>query len=135
MLLSLGAAACGSDKEKTTSGAQTSSTEQPHATTTQDTNGRTTETTPPKKDDGTVIVLKGGEPVGGQKSIKAKTGDKVKLTVESDEEVDIHLHGYEIKKTAKPGEPAVFEFDADIPGVVTMEVENTGTQIAELEVS
>lgn len=136
-LLTFGAVACGSDDSKTTSGAQTSSTETstPSTTTTTDDDNGATETTPPKKDDGTVIVVKGGEPVGGSKSIKVKSGDKVKITVESDADAEIHLHGYEIKKSAAPGEPAEFEFDADIPGIFTMEVEDSGTQIAEIEVS
>jgi uncharacterized cupredoxin-like copper-binding protein len=137
-LLGVAASACGSDDETTTSGAQTSSTTTEQTTdTTQTTDtGDTTETTPPpEKDEGTVIVLKGGEPDGGRKNISLKSGDEGKITVESDEEVEIHLHGYEIKKTAKPDEPAEFEFDADIPGIFTMEVENTGTEIAEIEVS
>jgi hypothetical protein len=135
-LLGVAAAACGSDDESTTSEAQTSSTTTGQTTTMDDSNGGTTETTPPpKKDEGTVIVLKGGEPDGGRKDITLKSGDEGKITVESDEELEIHLHGYEIKKTAKPDEPAEFEFKADIPGVFTMEVENTGTEIAEIEVS
>jgi hypothetical protein len=133
-LLSAGLIACGSGDDKTTSSAQTPAATTDQTTPTTDT-GTTTEETPAPADDGDVITVKGGQPQGGVKKLKAKQGDQVKITVESDQDGEIHLHGYDIMKDAGPGSPAEFDFKADIPGIFTIEVEDTGTEIGELEVS
>ena len=63
-----------------------------------------------------------------------KEGDPVKVTVNSEIEDEVHLHGYDILKDAKPGEPAVFEFTADKTGRFEMELEGAQKLIAILEV-
>ena len=80
------------------------------------------------------IQLKDGKPVGDAKELTVKKGDPVEVTVEADKPTRIHLHGYEVINEAKPGAPAVFDFDADIEGLFTMEVEDTGAKVLELEV-
>ncbi len=77
----------------------------------------------------------GGEPDGGVQTIELKKGQDVKLTVNSDQPYEIHLHGYDIVKDAGPDTPAVFAFTADIDGVFEIEVEDTATQIGKLAVN
>ena len=73
---------------------------------------------PPPKE----ITLKAGAPVGGVKSIKVQKGDNVRLQVITDEPTDqLHLHGYDIEKTAAKGKPANFDFKANIEGVFELE--------------
>jgi hypothetical protein len=67
------------------------------------------------------IRIKGGEPVGGVKDIKVTKGEHVRIVVSSDADDDIHLHGYDIEKTVKPGEPAQFNFVANIEGIFEIE--------------
>ena len=96
----------------------------------------TTKTTPPEPQ-GTqeTIDIKGGEPDGGAKDIKVKKDDALEITVNSDQEVPIHFHGYDIEKDAAPGKPAVFKLKAENEGVYEIEIESTGTRIAEVTVS
>jgi FtsP/CotA-like multicopper oxidase with cupredoxin domain len=68
------------------------------------------------------VTIKGGKPVGGIKSIKVQKGDVVRLQVTTDEPTDqLHLHGYDIEKTAAKGKPANFRFKATIEGVFELE--------------
>ena len=45
----------------------------------------------------------------------------MRIVVSADAEDDLHLHGYDIEKTAAPGKPARFDFDASIEGQFEME--------------
>jgi hypothetical protein len=67
------------------------------------------------------IRIKGGEPVGGVQDIKVSKGEHVRIVVTSDADDDIHLHGYDIEKPVKPGEPAQFNFVANIEGIFEIE--------------
>jgi hypothetical protein len=97
----------------------------------------TTETTPPEPA-GTeaTIDIKGGQPDGGVQKIKVAKNDPLQITVNSDQELPIHFHGYDIEKPAAPGKPAVFKLKkANIDGVFEMEIESTKTKIASITVS
>jgi hypothetical protein len=67
------------------------------------------------------IVLRGGKPEGGVRSIRVTKNDSVRLVVSSDAEDLVHLHGYDIEKKVAPGKPAQFQFKADIEGVFEIE--------------
>jgi hypothetical protein len=67
------------------------------------------------------IRLRGGSVVGGVQRVQAAKGDTVRIVVSSDAPDDIHLHGYDIEKTAGPGKPARFTFTADIEGIFEIE--------------
>jgi hypothetical protein len=41
--------------------------------------------------------------------------------VSSDAHDDIHLHGYDIEKPVEPGQPAQFNFTANIEGIFEIE--------------
>ena len=78
------------------------------------------ETVPPKPDV-TRIRIRGGEVAGGAADITATKGDIVRIVVSADAPDDIHLHGYDIERTAAPGQPARFRFKADVEGIFEIE--------------
>jgi FtsP/CotA-like multicopper oxidase with cupredoxin domain len=81
------------------------------------------------------IEVRGGKPVGGVKTITVTKGDRVRIVVTSpDTSEEVHLHGYDIKRDLKAGGRAGFSFTAGAEGIFEMELEDTATQIAKLEV-
>ena len=78
-----------------------------------------TATTDPRPE--TRIELRAHEPSGGARRIEAKKGDFVRLVVESDTADEIHLHGYDITRDVRAGEPARFSFRADVEGIFELE--------------
>jgi hypothetical protein len=48
---------------------------------------------------------------------------------------EIHVHGYDLKKDVPKGGSVQFNFKASIEGRFEVELENAGTQIANLEVT
>jgi FtsP/CotA-like multicopper oxidase with cupredoxin domain len=84
--------------------------------------GLTDKTTPDEPAPTVVrIQIAGGEVEGGVKSIKVTKGDRVRIVVAADAADTLHLHGYDIEKTAEPGRPAVFAFTANLEGVYELE--------------
>jgi len=81
------------------------------------------------------VKVRDGQPVGGAKELAAEKGEQVRITVSSDAPGRIHLHGYETYEEVALGKDAKFDFKADIEGLFDMELEATGTELAELEVS
>jgi FtsP/CotA-like multicopper oxidase with cupredoxin domain len=67
------------------------------------------------------IRIKGGKVVGGPPDIKVQKGDHVRIVVSSDAHDDIHLHGYDIERPVELGQPAQFNFIADIEGIFEIE--------------
>ena len=127
----------GDDNEQAarTTTAQTT-TEAPPATTTEQV---TTEAPPPTTTQGpeTVrinYVIVGGEPKGGIARDSVARGRIVVITVTSDVADHVHVHGYDLMADVAPGKPATIRFTADAPGRFEIELEDTGVQIAELEV-
>lgn len=109
-------------RQPTTSPAGTTSTQ----TTTG--NARATE---PEQPPVARVVIKAGKPVGGVRSIQVKTGDQVRLEVSADSPQQLHLHGYDIERTAMPGKPASFRFKARAEG--QFELESHSAEHAGLE--
>jgi hypothetical protein len=115
---------------RTTTEAPPATTEEPPAT---------TETPPPTttQGPGTVrisYVIVGGEPKGGIARDSVARGRIVVITVTSDVADEVHVHGYDLMADVAPAAPATIRFTADAPGRFEIELENTGVQIAELEV-
>lgn len=65
----------------------------------------------------------------------AALGDLIEVSVESDVEETLHVHGYDLFISVGPGQPAVLRFSADVPGIFEVELENAGTHVFELTVS
>jgi hypothetical protein len=55
--------------------------------------------------------------------------------VQSDVADEIHVHGYDLKKDVTKGGSVTFTFKGTIEGRFEVELENAGTQIANLEVT
>ena len=75
-----------------------------------------------------------GQPQGGVKRLEFEKGDRVRFKVQSDVADEIHVHGYDLMKDVEKGGSVEFDFKATIEGRFEVELENAGTQIAELEV-
>ena len=80
------------------------------------------------------VVVVGGQPKGGIVRESVDLDSAVVLTVTSDVADEVHVHGYDLMADVAPGAPATIRFTADAPGRFEIELENTGVQIAELEV-
>jgi hypothetical protein len=82
-----------------------------------------------------VIVIEGGEPVGGVKELGFDEGDRIRFRVESDVGDEIHVHGYDIARDVEAGGSVTFDFPATIEGVFEAELEERKQPIAELTVN
>jgi hypothetical protein len=82
----------------------------------------------------TRITVRGGEPVGGAKTIEVERGDRIRFTVSSDQSDEVHVHGYDLERPVAPGAPARFSFTADADGIFEVELHGSGARIASLEV-
>jgi DNA replication initiation complex subunit (GINS family) len=81
------------------------------------------------------IEVRGGKPAGGVKTITLRKGDRAAIVVTSpDTTAEVHLHGYDIKRDLKAGGRVRFSFTANAEGIFEMELEDTATQIAKIEV-
>ena len=81
------------------------------------------------------IVVTGGKPAGGIKTITVSKGDPVQFVVKSDVSDEIHVHGYDFMKDVKAGGKISFSFPAKIDGEFDVELESRGEQIAKLVVN
>ncbi|NUT52458.1 MAG: hypothetical protein HOV94_34990 [Saccharothrix sp.] len=53
--------------------------------------------------------------------VEASRGQAVRLTVTSEQPVEVHVHGFDVLGTAERGKPAVLEFTADRTGTFDVE--------------
>jgi cytoskeletal protein RodZ len=81
------------------------------------------------------INVVNGQPQGGVKTVSFKKNDQVVLKVNSDVADEIHVHGYDLMKDVEKGGSVTFNFKATIEGRFEVELEDAGTQIANLEVT
>jgi hypothetical protein len=81
-----------------------------------------------------IIRVVDAKPQGGVKRITFTKGDAIKFTVRSDTTDEIHFHGYDVHKDVKAGGSVTFSVPATIEGRFVVELEDHGTQIAEIEV-
>jgi FtsP/CotA-like multicopper oxidase with cupredoxin domain len=80
-----------------------------------------TETEPPARPEATRIQIRGGTVVGGAKTIEVSKGDTVRIVVSADAPDELHVHGYDITRSAGPGQPARFRFKANAEGAFEIE--------------
>jgi hypothetical protein len=81
------------------------------------------------------ITVENAVPVGGIQRASVSKGDEVTLVVHSDVADEIHLHGYDLKQDVAAGGTAKITFVADVAGRFEAELEEHGTQIADLTVN
>lgn len=122
-------------------GAATTTERTTTQTTTTTTAPATTQTEPPattgSDGPGTVHIdyeVSGGRPMGGIARDSVARGRIVVIRVSSDVADHVHVHGYDLTADVAPGAPATIRFTASAPGRFEIELEESGVQIAELEV-
>ncbi len=76
-----------------------------------------------------------GAPVGGVQELSVDQGTSVVITVKSNSDQEVHLHGYDIMVDLTAGKSERIEFTADIDGVFELELEDTAAQLASLRVN
>jgi hypothetical protein len=81
------------------------------------------------------VVVKNGEPQGGELELEFDEGDMIRFEVQSDVDEEIHVHGYDESKEVSAGSTVKLAFPADISGVFEVELENSAIPIASLKVS
>lgn len=80
------------------------------------------------------VAITDGQVRPPTRRIAVGQGQRVRVTVTGDEATRIHIHGYNLEKSASPGNPAVFEFTADIPGVFEAESHHPTLVLLQLQV-
>jgi hypothetical protein len=81
-----------------------------------------------------IVTVVGGKPKGGVQKIAVAKGDPVRLRIVADTADEVHVHGYDLKKDVAAGGRVTFAFPATIDGRFVIELESSGTQLAELDV-
>lgn len=82
-----------------------------------------------------LIDVEGGRPARGVIDLEVRQGADVTFTVTADAAEEVHVHGYDLTALVRPDSPARFSFPAVIAGIFEIELEGSGTQIAELTVT
>ena len=80
------------------------------------------------------VTVRGGRPEGGVRRERVTLGETVILRVASDTADEVHVHGYDDRADVAAGGTAEIVFEADIPGVIEVELEESKIPILELEV-
>ena len=97
--------------------------------------GEATTTTVPAGGPDIAIEVADGEPVGGVNRYEVARGETVTIAVISDVADELHIHGYDLHADVEAGGTATVTFDADIPGVFEIELEDSKILIGQLAVS
>jgi hypothetical protein len=79
-------------------------------------------------------VLKNGVVVSGLPLLKLTQGDRVTLSVTSDRQDSLHLHGYDLKLAVQPNVAASLSFVADRTGRFSFESHHFERDLAIIEV-
>ena len=66
--------------------------------------------------------------------ISAREGDRVTISIELGEPIELHLHGYDVEREVGPGEPGRLSFEADLTGGFEIENHETEEELGELQV-
>ena len=121
----------GSGDAQNAAGTAATATTAPSSTWTTQT---TTRPTPAPTPTTITIRVVDGRPQGGIARPSVEKNERVVLVVRSDTADEIHLHGYDVSREIAAGGQARIAFVATIPGRFEVELEQSGTQLAELTV-
>ena len=66
--------------------------------------------------------------------ISVDEGDRVTLRVDSDEPLELHLHGYDVEREVEPGRTSNLRFEADLTGRFEIEDHELETELGVLQV-
>jgi len=81
------------------------------------------------------LEFAGGEVVGGVETIEVTSGEELAMTVTSDVQEELHVHGVDLYEDLPPGEEVEVTFTPEAEGIFEIELHGSGTQLANLEVS
>jgi plastocyanin len=124
-ILVLGLAACGGE-------ADVSGSASPSAAVSP---GASAATTPASDVVEIKVAITGGRVVPRPSVHKVAEGRTVRIIVTSDEDDELHVHGYDLPAELKAGRPATIEFTADQAGRFEVETHERGLQLFQLQVS
>jgi heme/copper-type cytochrome/quinol oxidase subunit 2 len=82
----------------------------------------------------TIEVTYANGTITGGGRIPVSVGSPVTIRVSSDVADEVHVHGYDLMQDVTPDAPATVTFDATIPGVFEVELEELGQQLLTLQV-
>lgn len=80
------------------------------------------------------IVVEAGKPVGGAQAVRIVRDDEVRLTVRSDRDDELHLHGYNMHLDLKAGRPGTLRFRAKRTGRFSAELHKAHTEVVVFEI-
>ena len=80
------------------------------------------------------LSYRGGVVSPTLQEVEVKLGEKVRIELDSDRAEELHVHAYDQKVDVAPGQTAVLEFIADIPGSFEVELEKGKVTLFELTV-
>lgn len=80
------------------------------------------------------VEIVNGQVKGAGPRVEVSQGQVVRLTVRSDKDDELHVHGYDKSVPLRANEPATVEFPASIPGVFEVELHESDAKLPSLEV-
>jgi FtsP/CotA-like multicopper oxidase with cupredoxin domain len=80
------------------------------------------------------IRIRNGQPVGGVRTLRFKSGETVRLRFRSDTADDVHVHGYDLEAHVPAGGSRTLRFKADAEGIFEIESHVTHAVLAKLEI-
>ena len=80
------------------------------------------------------LVVEGKKLVSGPQTINVTEGDNVTIKITSDQEEELHIHGYDSSVDLQKDIQAHLSFTANITGRFIYELEKSETEIGALEV-
>jgi hypothetical protein len=132
-LLTLSGCASGDDAagDDGSASASTSATASP---TTSDTESESPTQEPTEQVVEVSVSVRDGKVRPKPRRVDVLKDSQVRLTVTSDVDDELHVHGYEIEEELEAGRATTVEFVADQDGVFEVETHETGLQLMQLEV-
>lgn len=79
-------------------------------------------------------VVQGGQRQSGPERVELRAGDEVVLTLRSDRDDDLHVHGYDLHTQLHAGQTATLRFTADRSGRFECELHRSHLALGVLEV-
>lgn len=72
------------------------------------------------------LDIHNGHVAAGKRTVRVTEGDRVELRWTTDEAVELHLHGYDIRLDLNPGAPRTMTFEAHATGRFPVGIHGSG---------
>lgn len=83
---------------------------------------------------GRSMDLKIGEDGMRPEGVSVREGGRVTMSIRSDSEIELHIHGFDLEREVEPGETTDLSFEADLTGRFPMEDHETERELGVLVV-